>query len=215
MTNQRKNECAKLDNIQEGILLTNQLEHKGNDLHKQYLKLAKEFHPDSNPDDPDAETKFKLLQSAYNSTKEKSKIKKYTCTPKISLQETFTGCTKYVQLSDTPSKFQIFIPAGCKSGDSVIFGNQTIKITAKIEITIPKDYEILNNKLIFHCKVPFWKLYFGGVFRFRFLDGKIIKTTLPKKAKNGDVFSIENFGLFNKVKNGRDPLFIIVNSVMC
>lgn len=35
------------------------------DIKKSYRRLAKKYHPDSNPDDPSAETKFKELNEAY------------------------------------------------------------------------------------------------------------------------------------------------------
>lgn len=35
-----------------------------------YIKLAMRYHPDRNPDDPDAERKFKLVNIAYNAIKE-------------------------------------------------------------------------------------------------------------------------------------------------
>ncbi len=36
------------------------------EIKKAYRKLAREYHPDRNPDDPEAETKFKEVQAAYD-----------------------------------------------------------------------------------------------------------------------------------------------------
>ena len=37
----------------------------GDDIRKAYKKLSRKFHPDKNPDDAEAETKFKEVQEAY------------------------------------------------------------------------------------------------------------------------------------------------------
>ena len=37
----------------------------GDEIKKAYRKMAKLYHPDRNPDDPDAEHKFKLCNEAY------------------------------------------------------------------------------------------------------------------------------------------------------
>ena len=48
-----------------------------NVIKKSYRKLAKEYHPDKNSDDKDAEEKFKQLSVAYNTLSDKSKRQQY------------------------------------------------------------------------------------------------------------------------------------------
>src|SRR3954469_24704015 len=44
---------------------------------KAYRKLAREYHPDRNPDDPKAEERFKEIQSAYDIVGDPDKRKQY------------------------------------------------------------------------------------------------------------------------------------------
>ena len=49
------------------------------DIKRAFRSLARKFHPDKNPDDPDSESKFKEVQEAYailSNPDEKSKIKR-------------------------------------------------------------------------------------------------------------------------------------------
>lgn len=47
------------------------------EIKKAYRKLAQQYHPDRNPDDPDAEDRFKEVQEAYAVLSDEEKRKKY------------------------------------------------------------------------------------------------------------------------------------------
>ena len=47
------------------------------DLKKAYYKLAKQYHPDQNPDNPEAEQKFKEASEAYGILSDKEKKAAY------------------------------------------------------------------------------------------------------------------------------------------
>ena len=47
------------------------------DIKKAYRKLARQYHPDVNPDKPDAEAKFKEVNEAYEVLRDKEKRQKY------------------------------------------------------------------------------------------------------------------------------------------
>src|SRR5258706_10587815 len=47
------------------------------DIKKAYRKLARQYHPDRNPGDKQAETKFKEVQDAYDTLNDKTKRANY------------------------------------------------------------------------------------------------------------------------------------------
>ncbi len=47
------------------------------EIKKAYRKLARDFHPDRNPDNPEAEEKFKAVQEAYDALGDETKRKQY------------------------------------------------------------------------------------------------------------------------------------------
>src|SRR5215208_2731049 len=47
------------------------------DIRKAYRRLAREYHPDANPDDPHAEERFKEIQQAYETLSNPQKRRDY------------------------------------------------------------------------------------------------------------------------------------------
>src|SRR5437773_6059463 len=61
------------------------------DIKKAYRKLARQFHPDRNPGDKQAETRFKEVQEAYDILSDKDKRSQYDQFGHVTGQPGFNG----------------------------------------------------------------------------------------------------------------------------
>ena len=182
-------------------------------LHRNYIKLAKSIHPDLNPDDQSADTKFQELQSYYATAQKLINKNRYNAAVSITLKESITGTTRYF-INDENNKFVLSIPAGVKNHQNIkyrgIAGNvsKDAVLNIKIFIKMPPNFIIVGEQLILKEHVSFWKLYFGGRHQFIGPDGNIILVSIPPKTKNKKIFRVLNAGLFNKTEKKREHLYI-------
>jgi molecular chaperone DnaJ len=70
------------------------------DIKKAYRKLARQYHPDANPNDPKAEEKFKEVSSAYEVLSNPEKRKQYDAGPSFFRQGTRPGGGGYGGFGD-------------------------------------------------------------------------------------------------------------------
>lgn len=183
-------------------------------LHTNFIKLSKIIHPDQNPDDPDATSKFQILVQEYEKAQKLIGPKsQYQTSIKITLKESITGCERYF-VSDDNHRFVLNIPAGVKNKQVVQYRGieiNSVKNTVvhiKVLIDMPNHYTIAGNALILKIKVPYYKLIFGGTHVITSPDGNTVSITIHKNTKSGKMFKLMNFGLWNRIEKKREPLYI-------
>jgi DnaJ-class molecular chaperone len=177
-------------------------------LHKIYLELVKQNHPDLYPE---KEEQFKELQVQYKAAQKdilkKNNFKTCSCVCRISLMEFIHGTVRYIHLTKNKFRGKIVIDAGTALSNIIIFEEHNIIIHLKIIVDLPDDsYQIQFNKLIKTIKVSFLKLFFGGEVKIKVPDGIMIRVIIPKRTKSNAIFEIPNLGLANKY--GRDSLYL-------
>jgi DnaJ-class molecular chaperone len=182
-------------------------------LHSQYIRLAKIIHPDHNPNE-DADEKFQELQEQYEKAQKLLNIKtNYQASISVTLKESILGTERFF-VTDEGNRFVLMIPAGVKNHQTIQFRGLSLNsvksaiLHIKVYINIPSNFSIIGENLILNQNINFFKLYFGGKYEIIGPDGKIILVTIPKKTKNGKMFRIQNAGLWNRIEKKREPLYI-------
>jgi DnaJ-class molecular chaperone len=184
-------------------------------LHKNYIRLAKIIHPDLNPDDPDADQKFQELQEEYFKAQKLLADKShYQASISITLKEAILGGERFFSTDDGDHKFVLTVPAGVKNKQTILYRGISMNsvkdaiLHIKIFINLPSKFSIVGDQLILEEKVSFWKLKFGGLYTITGPDGRKIIVTIPKNTKNGKMFKVKDEGLMNRVEKKRHPLYI-------
>lgn len=184
------------------------------ELRINYIRLAKVLHPDSNPDNPTAVQAFQELQTQYEKAEKILESKShYQASISVTLNEAIRGCERFF-INDDGNKFLLTIPAGVKNRQVVMYRGMAINsskdsiLDVKVGITLPSDYVIAGDKLIFNLRVPYWKLFFGGRHTFVGPDGTTIPITIPKNSKSGKMYRVNQHGFWNRVEKKRDSLYI-------
>src|SRR5437763_351368 len=95
----------------------------GEELKRAYRKLALQFHPDRNPNDPQAETRFKEVNEAYEVLSDASKRQRYDTFGHAGTQGTpgFDFGGGFSGMGHVPGEKQVRvrIPAGVDSGSQI------------------------------------------------------------------------------------------------
>ena len=158
------------------------------EIKKVYRKLAQQYHPDRNPDKPDAEERFKDVQEAYSVLSDAKKRKQYD----RMRQNPFgpfggfgarNGDQFYQRPDGTYVRFSTDDPEmdiGDLFGDAVggigdffsrLFGGDA-----------PKTEQVSTKATV---RLPFDQALRGGKTTVRLPDGKTVRLTIPKGVHDG------------------------------
>jgi DnaJ-class molecular chaperone len=183
-------------------------------LHTNFIRLAKLLHPDHDLNNPNADSNFQELQIQYKKAQQLVGPKsQYQAVISISLSEAILGCERFF-INDEDQKFVLTIPAGIKNKQLIMFRGLAVNsakdavLHIKVFIKMTSEYTIVGDRLILKIYVPFWKLFFGGKYIISDPIEEKFSIMIPKKTKNGKMFRFSKNGLWNRIEKKRDPLYI-------
>jgi len=179
---------------------------------KVYRKLAQQYHPDNNPDDEAAETRFKEVGEAYATLSDTEDRKQYDATRDAVKQGTFTGGgtggdSQYVRIDDLGDLGSMF-GGGMFGGLGDLFG-----FSGRGHHPAPqqgRDREA-DVSLTFHEAI-------SGVTKTIDANGRRVKVKIPAGVDDGARIRVRGKGwpgggggpagdLYVRVRAGTHPIF--------
>lgn len=146
------------------------------DIKKAFRRLARQYHPDANPNNPSAEERFKKISEAYDVLSDPAKRAKYDQLSQYSQPGSRPAGGQMFSMDDVGDMFQ-----GTSFGDllSELFGAQRSapgQRTQRREATQPRR--------VFGVTLSFMEAFNGAAKRFT-IDGKTIDVTFKPGIATG------------------------------
>ncbi len=146
------------------------------DIKKSFRRLARQYHPDANPDNPSAEERFKKISEAYDVLSDPAKRAKYDQLSQYSQPGSRPSGGQMFSMDDVGDMFQ-----GTSFGDllSELFGAQRSAPRQRTQ-----RREAPQPRRVFGVTLSFMEAFNGAAKRFT-IDGKTIDVTFKPGIATG------------------------------
>ena len=188
------------------------------DIKKNFRRLARQYHPDLNPGNKEAEEKFKTISEAYEVLSDSTKRSQYDQMGRFWKQKGFnnkqsskgkpwgsrsnnrstTSDVDPSQFSDFESFINQVIGVGnTKTTKSSTNTNRTAKdpfrsSRTKVQYTVPRSS---RRDIEARLTLPLEKAYQGGLERIRLEDGRSLEVDMPPGMVTGQTIRLREQGL--------------------
>jgi curved DNA-binding protein len=206
------------------------------EIKKVYRRLARQYHPDLNPGNKEAEEKFKVIGEAYEILSDQTKRAQYDQFSRYWKQKGFAGgkqAPKAKQWENRPngrsaqdvdpgqfSDFESFINQVIGVGGRRETKNTTTTASdpfrspprTKVEYTVNTPPRPSRRDIEARLTLPLEKAFQGGNERIRLEDGRSLEVTMPPAMVTGQTIRLRNQGigggdLYLKITVEPHPLF--------
>lgn len=207
------------------------------EIKKVYRRLARQYHPDLNPGNKEAEEKFKIIGEAYEILSDPSRRSQYDQFSRYWKQKGFaaskqTPKSKAWGESTNSRSSQEVDPSEFPDFESFI--NQVIGVSSrkntktassststkdpfrtprtKVSYTVNNSQRNNRRDIEARLNLPLEKAYLGGNERIRLEDGRSLEVTMPSGMVTGQTIRLRNQGisggdLYLKITVDPHPLF--------
>lgn len=169
------------------------------EIKKAFRKLARQYHPDVNPQDKSAEEKFKNINEAYDVLHDEEKRKVYDSQQKLNSRLWSKNGTRKTSSNPVVEKIrersayfnntQEIPTERVRSQTTAAYNPGTTK-TVKSVSSAPKPKNIEAR-----LTLPLEKAYTGGKERIRLEDGRSLEIEMPPAMFDGQKIRLKNQGI--------------------
>jgi hypothetical protein len=124
----------------------------GDEIASAYRELARRYHPDVNPDDPDTEERFKEIQRAFEVLGNPEKRAKYDNTIRVMRRPRYDPNIEKVHINPPPERAG-YGPLSHTIGRVVIIILVTVLVLICLAIFIPQEYPVEKAVLGWTCVI--------------------------------------------------------------
>jgi len=160
------------------------------DLKKSYRRMAMKFHPDRNPDNQEAEVKFKEVKEAYEILSDSQKRAAYDhCHGEGRVEQNKTLEVKIPEGVDTGDRIRL-----SGEGEAGINGGPSGDLYVQMHL---KKHEIfVRDENDLHCEmpIPFTQAALGGNIKVPTLGGEV-SLKIPPETQSGKTFRLRGKGV--------------------
>ena len=184
------------------------------EIKKAYRQKAKQYHPDLNPGDADAEAKFKEVNEAYEVLSDKDKRGRYDQFGHAGVDQNF-GAGGGGRVSKR-RELEVNIPAGIDDrqvisvrgeGSMGSNGGPSGDLHVSVFVRPHPFFEREGYNIWYDCKVNFVQAALGDSIMVPTIDGKV-KFDLPAGTQPGTVMSLKGKGIQYLNSRGRGDQYI-------
>jgi curved DNA-binding protein len=191
------------------------------EIKKVYRRLARQYHPDLNPGDKEAEEKFKTIGEAYEILSDPSRRSQYDQFSRYWKQKGFAGAKQTSKpkgwgdnransrtgQSVDPSEFPDFesfinqvIGVSSRKETKTSAGSTTTSDPfrtprTKVAYTVNTPPKAVRRDIEARLTLPLEKAYQGGNERIRLEDGRSLEVTMPPAMVTGQTIRLRNQGI--------------------
>jgi curved DNA-binding protein len=167
------------------------------EIKKAFRQQAKQYHPDKNPDNPEAERKFKEINEAYEVLGDEKKREQYD----MFGREAYEGTTRVITKNGQQKK--VSIPPGADTGTRVrmagegapgMFGSQPGDLYLVVEVTPDSQFDRKGDDLSVDVNVDMFTAMLGGSVEIPTMT-RPVRLNIPAGTQSGRKFRLAGKGM--------------------
>jgi len=183
-----------------------------------YRKMAMQFHPDRNPNDPLASDKFKDIKRAYNTLTTLPLVDRfpiqYYCEVSLTFKEAICGTRKSIQIKGVDHS--IIVPSAIKSGEVIKYplipGENTLIV--KFTVMPSHKWSLIGNDIIYQMEISIWDLILGAIIEVHTIYDTTVSVKIPQRTNPSTFLRLAGLGVKSRYSAAAGDMLVQLNAII-